>query len=184
MKALSARRTSRRGWVGVATVLMAAGLVFGTATAASASPHQPAGYHENNGHHESNGYHEGNGFHEGNARSRGAAPLEVDQNGVCEQYEACLYYDGNHSGSMRDYFFGQADLAGDVFLSAGDGKGKPVKNDAASAQNRDPDLFVCVYYNENFSGPSDQIPRNGWENLDQTWNNDASLGWISAGETC
>lgn len=55
MKALFARRSSRRGWVGVATVLMAAGLAVGTATAASAAPNQPAGHHEGNGHHETSG---------------------------------------------------------------------------------------------------------------------------------
>ena len=99
------------------------------------------------------------------------------KDGRCESREGCLYYNGNRGGSFIDYFYEDGDFAGDRFLSAGAGKGQAVKNNAASAWNRD-GVRMRVYYNENFSGPYDEIPAGQAENLVNTWNDNASLNWI------
>lgn len=103
----------------------------------------------------------------------------ANENGVCEYREACLYYAGNLTGSFRDYYFNVPDFAGDTFLSPGSGQGQRVKNNSASARNADPYLTARVYYNENYSGPYDQINPSSWRNLVNAWNDNASLLWLS-----
>jgi len=44
---------------------------------------------------------------------------------------------------------------------------------AASVINRN-NLPLCVYYNENYTGPYDEIAPQSWANLSVTLNNDAS----------
>ncbi len=107
-----------------------------------------------------------------------ALPANAEEkNGKCGDREACLYYNGNRDGSLTDYYFPDKDLAGDKFLSSGAGKGQNVKNNAASAWNRD-STTLRIYYNENYTGPYDSIPAEGWENLVNTWNDNASLKWL------
>ncbi|GAA5012299.1 peptidase inhibitor family I36 protein [Actinopolymorpha pittospori] len=102
----------------------------------------------------------------------------ASENGVCEYREACLHYAGNLTGSFRDYYSNVPDFAGDTFLSAGSGHGQRVKNNSASVRNLDPYLFARVYYNENYSGPYDQVNKNSWRNLVNAWNDNASLQWV------
>ncbi|KAA0943139.1 peptidase inhibitor family I36 protein [Streptomyces apricus] len=97
-------------------------------------------------------------------------------NGVCEVDEMCMYWGGNLTGSFHDYFYSTSDFGSDVFLSAGSGKGERVKNNSASAYNRW-SLLGHVYYNENFSGPRDDVPAYSWINLVKAWNDNASFNW-------
>ena len=61
----------------------------------------------------------------------------TDRNGVCEVGEACLFYNSNCQGSFIDFSGWVDDFAGYTFVSDGAGKGQRVKNNAASARNRD-----------------------------------------------
>ncbi|GAA4419367.1 hypothetical protein GCM10023148_18530 [Actinokineospora soli] len=79
-------------------------------------------------------------------------------NGVCESGEVCLYYNSNHRGSMRDfnasvktYGTGTSCLK---FVSAGTGRGKCVKNNAASVWNRTA-APVAVFRKSNHAGAID-----------------------------
>ncbi|GGK91576.1 hypothetical protein Sme01_53940 [Sphaerisporangium melleum] len=78
------------------------------------------------------------------------------RNGVCEAGEFCYYFNSDNKGSVSDF----AGSAGDYgtkqpscfdFKGPGNGKGKCVKNSAASVWNRS-GKTVRVYYNSNYGG--------------------------------
>jgi murein DD-endopeptidase MepM/ murein hydrolase activator NlpD len=78
------------------------------------------------------------------------------RNGVCETGEFCYYFNSGNKGSVSDFTGSVADYATTQptcydFKGAGAGKGKCVKNSAASVWNRS-SKTVRVYFNSNYSG--------------------------------
>ena len=78
------------------------------------------------------------------------------RNGVCETGEFCYYYNSDTKGSVSDFTGSVPDYGTEQpscydFKGAGAGKGKCVKNEAASAWNRS-SKTVRVYYNSNYGG--------------------------------
>ncbi|MTD53301.1 peptidase inhibitor family I36 protein [Amycolatopsis pithecellobii] len=99
-------------------------------------------------------------------------------NGVCEVGEVCLYYNSNCQGSFADFGGWVDDFAGYTFRSSGAGKGQPVKNNAASARNRDGDWTARIWFNSGQKGSYDNIaPSTPCQNLQNTYNENASLSW-------
>lgn len=93
--------------------------------------------------------------------------------------EFCLYYNSYLGGSLRDFDTAVSDFAGYTFRTPGAGYGQAVKNNAASAWNRDPFATVRVYYNRNYMGPADDVRPKAWRNLADTKNDNASFRWLS-----
>ncbi|MEV6118121.1 peptidase inhibitor family I36 protein [Streptomyces sp. NPDC052109] len=92
--------------------------------------------------------------------------------------ELCLYYNSGLSGSHADFNVPTKDEAGYVFSSSGAGQGQPVKNNAASATNLDPDCTAIIFYNSGWSGPADYIDaHSSVSRLNKTYNNNASNHW-------
>ncbi|WP_433229151.1 SpoIID/LytB domain-containing protein [Actinomadura formosensis] len=86
-----------------------------------------------------------------------ASPASAaSRNGVCESGEFCYYFNSNNQGSLSDFTgsvadYGAAQPSCYDFKSAGAGKGKCVKNSAASVWNRS-GKTVRVYFNSNYGG--------------------------------
>ncbi len=86
-----------------------------------------------------------------------ASPASAaSRNGVCESGEFCYYFNSNNQGSLSDH----AGSVGDYgtkqpscfdFKGPGAGKGKCIKNAAASVWNRS-GKTVRVYFNSNYGG--------------------------------
>jgi hypothetical protein len=95
-------------------------------------------------------------------------------NGVCEVNEICLYWGDNNTGAVFDTAAIYGDFGVERFVNgSGTGQGSYVKNNAASIWNRTV-VDICVFYNENFGGPYDLIPRGASMNLVVTKNDNAS----------
>ncbi|GGK91579.1 hypothetical protein Sme01_53950 [Sphaerisporangium melleum] len=78
------------------------------------------------------------------------------RNGVCEAGEFCYYFNSDNKGSVSDFAGSVADYGTKQpscfdFKGAGAGKGKCIKNSAASVWNRSAKT-VRVYYNSNYGG--------------------------------
>ncbi|PZG26134.1 hypothetical protein C1I98_34110 [Spongiactinospora gelatinilytica] len=78
------------------------------------------------------------------------------RDGVCQSGEFCYYFNSNNKGSVSDFTGSVGDYATKQpscydFKGAGNGKGKCIKNSAASVWNRS-GKTVRVYFNSNFSG--------------------------------
>ncbi|MFC4908506.1 SpoIID/LytB domain-containing protein [Actinomadura gamaensis] len=86
-----------------------------------------------------------------------AAPaMAAGRNGVCDNGEFCLYYNSGEKGSVSDFTGSVADYGAKQpscfdFKGPGAGKGKCVKNSAASVWNRT-GKTVRVYFNSNYGG--------------------------------
>lgn len=88
----------------------------------------------------------------------------------------CLYYNSNYGGSYHKFDYGDvANLAGYNFTSPGSGQGQTVKNNAASGRNGFAYVNVRVYFNSNYSGPSDYFTPGVGKNLVNTYNENASI---------
>ncbi|WP_433229153.1 peptidase inhibitor family I36 protein [Actinomadura formosensis] len=93
----------------------------------------------------------------GGAAAALASPASAaSRNGVCESGEFCYYFNSNNQGSLSDFTgsvadYGAAQPSCYDFKSAGAGKGKCVKNNAASVWNRS-GKTVRVYFNSNYGG--------------------------------
>ena len=89
-----------------------------------------------------------------------AAQAATARNGVCETGEFCLYYNSGNGGSLVDLANSQSDYgtgAGCVtFVSAGNGQGQCVKNNAASVWNREA-AVATVFYRSGWSGAIDSV---------------------------
>lgn len=109
-----------------------------------------------------------------------AAPWD----GVCDGWEFCLFWGGNGTGAAADYYGNlRVDDFGDTrYPGNRQGAGQRVKNNAASAMGTG-GCTVRVYYNENQTGPYDQIYEDGVvRNLVNTWNDNASMDlWACSG---
>ncbi|WP_371782822.1 SpoIID/LytB domain-containing protein [Streptosporangium subroseum] len=82
------------------------------------------------------------------------------RNGVCETGEFCYYFNSDNQGSLSDFTGSIGDYATKQptcydFKGPGTGKGKCVKNAAASVWNRS-GKTVRVYYNSNYAGSTYQ----------------------------
>lgn len=88
------------------------------------------------------------------------AQAATARNGVCETGEFCLYYNSGNQGSLADLSGSDSDYgtgAGCVtFVSAGNGKGLCVKNNAASVWNRE-GAVATVFYRSGYSGAIDSV---------------------------
>ncbi|MCT2587021.1 peptidase inhibitor family I36 protein [Actinophytocola gossypii] len=99
--------------------------------------------------------------------------------GVCQDGELCLYYNTNRDGSSyADFYYGVMDFATSRFIAPGRGEGQPVKNNAASACNKDDRLTARIYFNSGWEGVYDEIPPNTCERLADTYNENASFSWV------
>jgi murein DD-endopeptidase MepM/ murein hydrolase activator NlpD len=89
-----------------------------------------------------------------------AAQAATARNGVCETGEFCLYYNSGNGGSLVDLANSQSDYgtgAGCItFVSAGNGQGQCIKNNAASVWNREA-AVATVFYRSGYSGAIDSI---------------------------
>ncbi|HEV7648435.1 MAG TPA: peptidase inhibitor family I36 protein [Actinophytocola sp.] len=101
--------------------------------------------------------------------------------GVCQSGEFCLYYNSNEQGSLSDFELGVKDFATVRFVATGAGKGELVKNNAASACNKDDNLTARVFFNSNWAGAHDDIAPGTCRNLVNTYNENASFLWIAPG---
>ncbi len=99
-----------------------------------------------------------------------AAPASAAaRDGKCDAGEFCYYYNSNYAGSLSDHNASVPDLGSSlpscyVFKGAGAGKGKCVKNQAASVYNRT-SKSVTVYYNSGYGGKSMTIKAGAKANL-------------------
>ena len=97
------------------------------------------------------------------------------RNGVCETGEFCYYFNSNNKGSVSDFTGSVANYATTQptcydFKGPGAGKGKCIKNAAASVWNRT-GKTVRVYYNSNFSGNYEDFKAGIKRNLDSALKN-------------
>lgn len=99
------------------------------------------------------------------------------QDGTCEVGEFCLYYNSGQEGSMVDMAHGHKDYGSSTsdcvkFITAGSGRGVCVKNNAASAWNREA-AAATVFYKSGWAGAIDSILSGDRANLAQTKNENA-----------
>lgn len=100
-----------------------------------------------------------------------------EHDGNCEGLELCFYYNSNLGGADHDFRYKIADLGPYRFLAPGSGAGLSVKNNAASARNRDGYFTARIYFNSGYAGPADDVPPLTWRNLGDTFNDNASFNW-------
>ena len=101
------------------------------------------------------------------------------RDGVCNSGEFCYYFNSNEAGSVSDFTGSVSDYGTSQpgcydFKGAGNGKGRCVKNNAASVWNRTTKP-VRVYFNSGYAGTYQEIPAGAKRNLSTTLkNNNAS----------
>ncbi|MFE5211265.1 peptidase inhibitor family I36 protein [Streptomyces sp. NPDC056600] len=104
----------------------------------------------------------------------------ADRDGSCNTGELCYYFNTGYAGSRSDFFYNDANLADNTYLSTGNGKGQVVKNNAAGGFNFETYLHVSIWYNSNFNngtytGRSDTLPAGtGDGQFDNVYNENAS----------
>ena len=86
----------------------------------------------------------------------------AERDGACDSGEVCFYYNSNGEGSVSDFSSSVPNYGGSQpncyeFKGDGNGRGECVKNNVASVWNRT-GQSVTIYYNSNYSGPSQTIP--------------------------
>ncbi|WP_424186907.1 peptidase inhibitor family I36 protein [Actinokineospora sp. G85] len=99
------------------------------------------------------------------------------QANTCPALYFCLFYNSNRAGAIATFFNADPDFANDRFAGSGAGAGQVVKNNAASAQNRQTGLIAQVWFNSNYGGPRDDVLPSNWRNLTATYNDNASFNW-------
>ncbi|GAB3663298.1 hypothetical protein GCM10027589_26780 [Actinocorallia lasiicapitis] len=105
-----------------------------------------------------------------------AAPAQAaGRNGVCESGEFCYYFNSNAKGSVSDFTGSVADYAAKQpacydFKGPGAGKGKCIKNEAASVWNRSRKT-VRVYFNTGFGGKYQDFKAGAKGNLNAALKN-------------
>ncbi|TYK46103.1 peptidase inhibitor family I36 protein [Actinomadura decatromicini] len=110
------------------------------------------------------------------------------RNGTCESGEFCYYFNSGNQGSLSDFTGSVADYGAEQpscydFKSAGNGKGKCVKNAAASVWNRS-GKTVRVYYNSNYGGKYQDFKAGAKGNLNSSLKNqNASHKFLPSGPT-
>ncbi|MDX8151227.1 peptidase inhibitor family I36 protein [Patulibacter brassicae] len=116
-----------------------------------------------------------------------AAPASqaAARDGVCNAGEFCLYFNSNHKGSVSDFKtsisnYGDRQPTCYEFRGRGNGRGKCVKNEAASVWNRT-SKPVTVFFNSGYQGASQRIPARGKVNLNATLKNQNASHRIGGG---
>jgi Stage II sporulation protein/Peptidase inhibitor family I36 len=115
----------------------------------------------------------------GGAAFLAAPAAAAGRDGVCNSGEFCYYYNSGEKGSISDFTdslddYGATQPTCFEFKGAGNGKGKCVKNNAASVWNRT-GKTVRVYFNSNFAGAHQDFKAGAKGNLNATLkNNNAS----------
>lgn len=121
------------------------------------------------------------------AAHAGEAAPNQSRDGTCDPGEFCYYYNSNAAGSVSDFGgplrslqnYGTSLPTCYVFKGSGNGKGRCIKNDAASVWNRT-DRIVRVYFNSGYAGPSQDIGAGFRGNLSaKVKNNNASHKLLS-----
>ncbi|XVQ11603.1 SpoIID/LytB domain-containing protein [Spirillospora sp. CA-255316] len=97
------------------------------------------------------------------------------RNGTCESGEFCYYFNSGNQGSVSDFTgsvadYGTAQPGCYDFKGAGNGKGKCVKNAAASVWNRSTKT-VRVYFNSNYGGTYQDFKAGAKGNLNSSLKN-------------
>ncbi|WP_405658659.1 peptidase inhibitor family I36 protein [Streptomyces sp. RK9] len=94
----------------------------------------------------------------------------------CQSSAACLYYNSGLHGAIWWTTSSEPNLDGYVFIRDHEsaGKGKKVKNNAASIVNHTRKT-VRVYFNSGYRGAYDSVTAGHWRDLVNTKNNNASL---------
>jgi hypothetical protein len=109
-------------------------------------------------------------------RPSGAVTQHVD--GFCNTGDLCMWYLRGFSHSYVDFFFGDNNMADNVFLTSGFGQGQVVSNNAESAWNYDPTYTAWVCTDPDFQGACGFILPNTGGDLNPTYlNNVESLYW-------
>ncbi|MEV4583206.1 SpoIID/LytB domain-containing protein [Nonomuraea jabiensis] len=107
------------------------------------------------------------------------------RDGVCDTGEFCYYFNSNNQGSLSDFTESIDDYATTQptcydFKGPGDGKGKCIKNAAASAWNRS-SKTVRVYFNSGHTGTYQDFAPGAKGNLNATLKNqNASHQFLSS----
>ncbi|MFI6907835.1 peptidase inhibitor family I36 protein [Nonomuraea sp. NPDC050394] len=104
-----------------------------------------------------------------------APAAAANRNGVCETGEFCYYFNSNNQGSVSDFTGSVGDYATKQpscfdFKGPGAGKGKCVKNSAASVWNRSTKT-VRVYFNSGHTGKFQDFAAGARGNLNPTLKN-------------
>jgi murein DD-endopeptidase MepM/ murein hydrolase activator NlpD len=90
------------------------------------------------------------------------------RNGVCEDGEVCLYFNSDNEGSLVDFSGSVKDYGTGAdcvkFISAGNGRGQCVKNNAASVWNRK-SVPVTIFFHSDWSGAIDSFIASRKDNL-------------------
>ncbi|MFC4010009.1 SpoIID/LytB domain-containing protein [Nonomuraea purpurea] len=111
--------------------------------------------------------------------------LAADRDGVCQTGEFCYYFNSNNQGSVSDFTGSVSDYSTAQpscydFKGAGAGKGKCIKNSAASVWNRS-SKTVRVYFNSGYSGTYQDFAAGAKGNLNATLKNqNASHQFVSS----
>lgn len=100
------------------------------------------------------------------------------QDGVENAGELVFFYNSSLGGSFADIAKKKSDLSCCTFITAGNGHGQSVKNNAASVKNWNT-RKARVFYNSDYAGIYDTIDPLTAAALVNTYNNDASFKWVS-----
>jgi murein DD-endopeptidase MepM/ murein hydrolase activator NlpD len=114
----------------------------------------------------------------------------ASRDGRCDNGEFCYYFNSNQAGSVSDFptsvgDYGTTQPSCYDFKGAGNGKGKCVKNNAASVWNRS-SKTVRVYFNSGYDGASQDFKTGAKGNLNATLKNENAshkIGPTSASRT-
>ena len=119
------------------------------------------------------------------------ADAATARNGKCETGEFCLYFNSGEKGSVSDFTTSISDYGAKQpscydFKGTGNGKGKCVKNNAASVWNRT-SKPVTVDYNSGYAGAKQTIAAGAKANLNSTLKNQNAahhIGALPAAPSC
>lgn len=117
-----------------------------------------------------------------------AVPASATTRNCSATARMCVYYNSTGNGLNAEFgtdfnvpSFNPANTANDIYFKAGpygsNGAGSWVWNNAAAVRNPNTQVRVGMYQNSNYAGQLDIIEQNRLENLVNTKNDNASLGW-------
>lgn len=107
-----------------------------------------------------------------------AAAFAAGQDGVENAGELVFFYNSSLGGSFVDIAKKKANLSCCTFITAGNGQGQSVKNNAASVKNWNTQK-ARIFYNSDYAGIYDTIDPLTAATLVNTYNNNASFKWVS-----
>lgn len=117
-----------------------------------------------------------------------AAPAQAAaRDGICQKGEFCYYYNSNNEGSISDFTgsigdYGTKQPSCYDYKGRGAGKGRCIKNDAASVWNRT-GKTVRVHFNSNYGGTSQTFGPGAKKNLNERHKNNNASHKIGGGST-